>query len=109
MLQAMLDDADGGPVTLRSLAKSFIRRNKESKAAGAPKLSVRLWFVRVLNIAGVINTAQLPSGKVPKEVVEALFAEERWADVILKNEKKRTVGTLLYNALVLVWYVVTGP
>jgi hypothetical protein len=109
MLQAMLDDAEGGPITLRSLAKSFIRRNRESKAAGAPKLPLNLWFVRVLNIAGAVNSAQMPGGRVPKEVIEAMFVEERFADVILKNEKKRTIGTTLYNALGMMWYVVTGP
>jgi len=42
MLQAMIDDADGGPVTLRSLAKTFIRRDKESRASGAPRLPLNL-------------------------------------------------------------------
>jgi hypothetical protein len=106
-VEAMLDDAGGGPVTLRSLAKSFVRRDKESKAAGAPKLSLNLWFVRVLNIAGAINTAQT-GGKLTKEVFEALFLEERWASVILDNPKPRTVLTLLGNALGMMRYVVFG-
>ncbi|KUJ24407.1 Cloroperoxidase [Mollisia scopiformis] len=109
MLAAILDDADGGPITLKSLAKSFKRRDREQKAIGAPKLPLKLWFVRVLNIAGSINTAALPKGRVPREVFEQLFAEERWAGVILENQKTRSVATLLYNAVVLVWYVVTGP
>lgn len=109
MLQAMLDDADGGPVTLRSLAKSFIRRDKESKAAGAPKLSLNLWFVRVLNIAGAINTTMMPGGKMTKEVFEALFAEERWSSVVLDNPKPRTLLTLIGNALGMMRYVIFGP
>ena len=70
MFQAMLDDAGGGALTLRTLAKSFIRRDKESKAAGAPKLSLKLWFVRLLNVAGAMNTTMLPGGKLPKDVAE---------------------------------------
>ncbi len=114
MLQAMLDDANGGPVTRRSLAKTFIRRDKESRAAGAPKLPINLWFVRTLQAVGVMNTAQLAGGgwlggPLTKEVLEAMFAEERFPDVILDNPKKRTVFTLLGNALGLMWYVITGP
>jgi len=108
MLQAMLDDADGGPVTLRTLAKTFIRRDKESRAAGAPKLPLNLWFVRMLQAVGVMNTAQT-GGVLTKEVLEAVFAEERFPDVILDNPKPRTVFTLLGNALGMMWYVVIGP
>jgi hypothetical protein len=112
MLQAMLDDANGGPVTRRSLAKTFIRRDKESRAAGAPKLPLNLWFVRMLQAVGVMNTAQLGGligGPLTKEVLEAVFAEERFPDVILNNPKPRTVLTLLGNALGMMWYVITGP
>ena len=47
MLQAMIDDAEGKPVTLRSLAKTYKRRNRESKKTGASRLPLNLWFVRV--------------------------------------------------------------
>ena len=108
MLQAMFDDADGKPVTLRSLAKTFIRRDKESRAAGAPKLPLNLWFVRVLQAVGVMNTAQT-GGILTKEVLHAVFVEERFPDVILQNPKKRTVFTLLGNALGMMRYVIFGP
>jgi len=108
MLQAIIDDADGGPVTLRSLAKTFIRRYKESRAAGAPRLPLKLWFVRVLQAVGVMNTAQT-GGILTKEVLEAVFAEERFPDVILDNPKPRTVLTLLGNALGMMGYVIFGP
>jgi len=108
MLQAMIDDADGGDVTLRTLAKTFIRRDKESRAAGAPKLPLNLWFVRVLQSVGVMNTAQT-GGVLTKEVLEAVFAEERFPDVIINNPKPRTVFTLLGNALGMMWYIITGP
>jgi len=108
MLQAMINDADGGDVTLRTLAKTFIRRDKESRAAGAPKLPLNLWFVRVLQSVGVMNTAQT-GGVLTKEVLEAVFAEERFPDVIINNPKPRTVFTLLGNALGMMWYIVIGP
>lgn len=106
MFEAMLNDANGGPLTLATLAKSFVRRDKESKAAGAPKLPLKLWFVRLLNIAGAINTSMLPGGKLPRDVAEQLFVEEKWADVILNNPKQRSVLTLLWNAGGVLWHVV---
>lgn len=107
MLEAMIADADGGPVTLKSLAKTFIRRNKESRASGAPRLGLKLWFVSVLQAVGVMNTAQT-GGKLSRELLYAVFAEERFPDVILNNPKPRTVFTLLGNALGMMWHVVFG-
>jgi len=107
MLEAMLADADGGPLTHKSLAKTFIRRDKESRAAGAPALPLNLWFVRVLQAIGAINTAQT-GGILTKEVAYAIFAEERFPDVVLENPKKRTIFTLLGNALTMMRYVIFG-
>lgn len=107
MLQAMLDDADGQTVTLRSLARTFIRRGKESKAAGAPSLPINLWFVRMLQAVGVRNSCQV--GDLSKEVLEAVFVEERFPDEVLQNTKPRTVFTLLGNALGMMFWVVVGP
>jgi hypothetical protein len=110
MLDALLADAHGGPVTLRTLARTFIRRDKESRAAGAPKLPLKLWFVRTLQAVGSLNTALgTVGGNMEREVVEAIFREERFPDVVLDNPKKRTVFTLLGNALGMIWYVVIGP
>lgn len=107
MLEAMIADANGGPVTLRSLAKTFERRDKESRAAGAPRLPLNLWFVRVLQAVGVMNTAQT-GGVLTREVLEAVFAEERFPDVILNNPKPRTIFTLLGNALGMMRYAIFG-
>jgi hypothetical protein len=107
MLQAMIDDADGGPVTHRSLAKTFIRRIKESRAAGAPRLPLNLYFVRMLQYVGVTNTAQT-GGILTKEVLHAVFVEERFPAVILDNQKKRTIFTLLGNVFAMMKYVVFG-
>lgn len=107
MLEDMIADADGGPVTLKSLAKTFTRRARESRAAGAPRLPLNLWFVRVLQAVGVMNTAQT-GGVLTREVLEAVFAEERFPDVILNNPKPRTILTLLGNALGMMRYVIFG-
>lgn len=110
MLQDMINDAHGEDVTLKSLARTFIRRGKESRASGAPRLSINLWFVRMLQAVGVMNTAMgAVGGKLTPEVLEAVFSEERFPDVILNNQKPRTIFTLLGNALGMMWYVITGP
>lgn len=107
MLQAMVDDAHGGPVTLKSLAKTYKRRNKESRAAGAPNLPLNLWFVRVLQAVTVMNTAQT-GGILTKEVLHAVFVEERIPEVILKNPKPRTLLTLLENVWGMMRHVIFG-
>lgn len=108
MLEDMIADAGGGDVTHRSLAKTFVRRGKESRAAGAPKLPLNLWFVRMLQAVGVMNTAQT-GGRLSREVLEAVFIEERFPDEILGNPKSRSVLTLLGNAMHMMWWVVIGP
>jgi len=108
MFQAMLDDAESGPVTLRSLAKTFIRRDKESRAAGAPRLPLSLWFVRTVQAVTVMNTAQT-GGVLTKDVLTAVYVDERFPDVILNNPKPRTMFTMLANVFGMLWYVVLGP
>ncbi|KAF3938709.1 Chloroperoxidase [Dactylella cylindrospora] len=108
MVQGILDDAEGGDVTLRTLAKTFVRRNKESKKEGAPGLGLGLWFVSVLQAVGVMNTAQT-GGKMTEEVIRAVYEEERFPAVILENPKKRTVFTLLGNAIGMLFWVIVGP
>ena len=92
---------------MESLAKTFIRRDRESRASGGSRLPLNLWFVRVLQAVGVMNTAQT-GGVLTREVLEAVFAEERFPDVILNNPKPRTIFTLLGNALGMMRYVIFG-
>lgn len=105
MLEAIIADADGGPVTLKSLARTFVRRNRESQAAGAPRMGLKLWFVSALQAVSPMNTAQT-DGKLSREVLHALFAEDRLPDIILHNPKPRTLLGLLGNALGMIWHVV---
>lgn len=107
MLEAMILDADGGPVTLKSLAKTFVRRGRESRAVGAPRLPLNLWLVRVVQAVSLMNTAQT-GGVLTREVLESVFVEERFPDVILNNPKPRTILTLLGNVLGMMRYVIFG-
>ncbi|KAF3932348.1 Chloroperoxidase [Dactylellina cionopaga] len=108
MVQAIIDDAEGGDITLRTLAKTFIRRRMESRRDGAPGLGLSLWFVAVLQAVGVMNTAQT-GGKMTAELVRAVYEEERLPAIILENPKKRTIFTLLGNAIGMLWWVAVGP
>lgn len=59
------------------------------------------------NRTGAVNTAQT-GGILTKEVAYAIFAEERFPEVVTENPKKRTVFTLLGNALAMMRFVIFG-
>jgi Peroxidase, family 2 len=103
LLQALLADADGGPVTVKSLAKTYVRRRKESKAAGSPSLPINLWFVNLLQSVSFLNTAAT-GGKLSRELMLTFYTEERFPEEILRNEKPRTLFGLVGNAFVLLFY-----
>jgi hypothetical protein len=105
MFQALLNDADGGPVTIKTLAKTYNRRNKESKVSGAPRLPLNLWVVNLLQTVSFMNTAQT-GGELSREIMTIFYVEERFPDVILKNGQTRTLGGLVRSALVLLLYVI---
>lgn len=52
-----------------------------------------------------MNTAQT-GGILTKEVLHAVYAEERLPDVILDNPKPRTIFTVLENVLSTMRYVI---
>lgn len=105
LFKALLDDAEGGPVTVQTLAKSFVRRRKESKATGSPSLPINLWFVNLLQTVSFLNTAQT-GGKLSRETMVTFYMEECFTDEILRNEKPRTLFGLVWNAFVLLFYVI---
>jgi len=105
LFKAFLDDAKGGPVTIKTLAKTYIRRNKESRAVGSHRLPINLWFVNVLQTVSLLNTAQT-GGKLNRELLNTFYEEERFPDVILKNEKKRTLLGLIGHAASLLFHIV---
>lgn len=105
MFQAMLADAGGGPVTVKTLAKTYLRRKKENKESGGQALPLSLWFVNLLQTVSLLNTAQT-GGELSPELMTTFYTEERFPDVILKNHTPRTLSGLIWNALKLMFHVV---
>lgn len=105
LFRAMLDDAKGGPITIPSLARTYIRRNKESRAAGAPALPWNLWFVNLLQSVSLMNTAG-KGGVLSRDIMMTFYGEERFPDEVLENEEKRTLVGLLGYAMALLFCIV---
>jgi cytochrome bd-type quinol oxidase subunit 1 len=103
MLQAMFNDAQGGPVTVKTLAKSYNRRKRERKADGGAALPWNLWFVNVVQTVSLLNTADT-GGKLSQDVMKTFYEEERIPDVILNNHRTRTLAGLLIYAFTLLFY-----
>lgn len=105
MLQAMLADAHDGPVTVKTLAKSYNRRKRERKADGGAPLPLNLWFVNIIQTVSLLNTADT-GGKLSREVLEPFYVEERIPDVMLESRNTRTLTGLLIYAAKLMFYIV---
>ncbi len=114
MLAALLGDAGGGgsndnePVTVRSLAATYRRRDAESRASGAPPLPLRLWFVNLVQTVSFLHAADTGgsgsgSGSVARDVVAAFYTDERLPEAVLLNKRKRTLLGLLWKAIVLLF------
>lgn len=90
-------------MTIKSLAKTYNRRKRESRAAGSPKLPLNLWFVNLLQTVSLLNTAQVGSG-LDRDLLIEFYTEEKIPDVILENPKTRTMFGLVTKALSLLFY-----
>lgn len=75
MLEALLNDTGDGPATAKTVAKSRIRRTKESELAGRPRLSLRLVMISVFNWGSAFLVLG-PSG-ISKENLTTFLTEER--------------------------------
>jgi hypothetical protein len=104
MLQAIFDEANGGPVTVKTLAKSYNRRKRERKADGGAPLPWSLWFVNVVQTISFLNTAGT-DGRLEREIMEVFYQEERIPDAVLEDGKVRTLGGMLGYALLLLFWV----
>src|SRR5262245_50978774 len=102
----MIADAEGGPVTLKTMAKTYNRRKKEHKETDGPPLGLQMWFVNLLITVGFINTEATghPSG----EQMRQFYTEERFDDYILENPEQRTLFGLVSKAMILLWHVNFG-
>lgn len=107
MLQAIFDDADGGPITVKTLAKSYNRRKKERKADGGAALPWNLWFVNIVQTVSFLNTADT-GGKLSKDVMKPFYEDERIPDVILDNHRTRTLTGLMFYSFQLMFYALVG-
>jgi hypothetical protein len=105
LFRAMLEDAKGGPVTIPSLARTYRRRNKESRAAGAPALPWNLWFVNLLQSVSLMNTAGT-RGKLSRGTMSTFYEEERFPDEVLESREKRTLVGLVGYAMALLFCIV---
>ncbi|PMD29921.1 Cloroperoxidase [Hyaloscypha variabilis F] len=106
MFEAFLADAGPGEegITLKSLAKTYVRRKKESKKDGG-KLGLGLWFVNVLQTVSLLNTAG-KGGELERGLVKTFYEEERFPDLVVEDERTRTLLGLLGKGVLLLWHVV---
>jgi hypothetical protein len=104
MLQAIFDDASGGPITVKTLAKSYNRRKRERKADGGAALPWNLWYVNIVQTVSFLNTADT-GGKLSHDTMKTFYEEERIPDVILNNHNTRTLTGLMIYAFKLMFYV----
>ncbi len=105
LFESFLADANGEPVTIKSLAKTYNRRKKESRAAGSPRIPLNLWFVNVLQTVSLLNTAQTGDA-LQRDLLVEFYTEEKIPDVILRNAKTRTLFGLVTKAIALLFHAV---
>ncbi|KAJ1323729.1 Peroxidase family 2 [Microdochium nivale] len=103
MLERMLDDARGGDLSLRTLARSYIRRQAEHEKSGGRPHGLRMWFVSLLITVGFVNAEA--TGHPSQNTTRVFYTEERLEEHILANTSPRSLHGLLWKALVLFFYV----
>tara|TARA_R110002003_G_scaffold121_36_gene10939 strand:+ start:4323 stop:4886 length:564 start_codon:yes stop_codon:yes gene_type:complete len=104
MFQALLDDAEGGPITIETLAKTYVRRKKECQRSGAPGLSLSLWAVNLVQTVSFYHTAAIRP--LDKETMTTFYTEERFPDAILQNTETRNLLGLVWDTVRLLTYIV---
>ncbi|RDA90097.1 hypothetical protein CP533_2561 [Ophiocordyceps camponoti-saundersi (nom. inval.)] len=104
MFQALLDDAGGGPLTIRTLARTYRRRAEEHKRSGGQPLSFRMRFINLGQTVSFYNVAQI-GGKISRETVNAFYLDERFTNETLREKRPRTLLRLIGNMLKLLFFV----
>ncbi|KAK0630975.1 Chloroperoxidase [Bombardia bombarda] len=107
MFAAMLADAGDGPTTVKTLAKTYKRRQREEKESGAPGLGVRLYFVSLVQTVSFLHTAET-GGKLGREVMRVFYEEERFPEVVMGNGEVRRLRGLVGMTLELVGWLWFG-
>lgn len=98
----MLNDAGGDDLTIRPLAKSYIRREPEHRESGGQPHSFGMWFVSWLITVGLINAEATDHPTL--EVARIFYTEERLEDRILANPTPRSLHGLLWKASLLAFH-----
>lgn len=90
-------DAEGGPITATSLARTRARRDAEAKQlVGAESLSLRLWFTTWSQTCILL---QIFGDEIPVEDISLLYEEERLPEWWLQDPGRPTFLGLLSNVL----------
>ncbi|KAK3369374.1 Chloroperoxidase [Lasiosphaeria ovina] len=114
MFAAMQADAarvngDDGATTVRSLAATYRRREREEKSDSPPSagLSWRLYFVSLVQTVSFLHTADV-GGRLDRDVLAEFYTLERFPDVVLENQSTRHLTGLVANTLQLAYYLWFG-
>jgi hypothetical protein len=102
----MIDDARGGPLTLQTVSRTYVRRRAEHKASGGEALGIQLWFVDALIAVGFINAEGTDAPT--EDHVRIFYEEERLADYVLENPRPRSLTGLVWRAVKMQWYALVG-
>jgi hypothetical protein len=102
----MIADADGADLSLRSIAKSWVRRAKEHKETGGEGLGLRMGFVNLLITVGFVNAEA--TGHPTAVNTRTFYTEERLLPYVLENPEPRTLSGLLWKAVKMVWFANVG-
>lgn len=92
MFKAYLQDANGGPITPFSLAKSRVRRDREHKAAGGAPLNFRLWVTKWAETTAARHAF---GPEISVKDITTFYTEERFPDGYLESAPKSTFHDLV--------------
>lgn len=101
VLEAMINDADGGPMTLQTVAKTYNRRLREHKASGGQPLGLIMGLKALFVKAGYLNIEA--TGHPTPEQVRLFWTEERFEDYVLDNPEPRTLRGIIWKGMV-IWF-----
>ena len=101
MFHAFLADAQGGPITKESLARTRVRRDKEEKQViGISGLGLRLWVTMWSQTCILLQT--FGSSISVKDITE-FYVEERFPEWWLKGHPQMTFLGLLGDVSAVFW------
>ena len=101
MFKAFLADADGGPITPTSIARTRARRDAEGKqVVGAQSLGLRLWLTTWSQTCILL---QIFGKKIAVEDISMLYQEEKLPDWWTQDPGSPTFLSLLDDIVNVFW------